>query len=74
VHMLRLERADNMIKEFQKIRLTTGEEAIVVEILEKDKAFLVDIKKAEDEYETDEITIADISSVFDEVERQIATA
>ena len=72
--MLRLERADNMIKEFQKIRLTTGEEAIVVEILEKDKAFLVDIKKAEDEYETDEITIADISSVFDEVERQIATA
>jgi predicted DNA-binding antitoxin AbrB/MazE fold protein len=61
-----------MIKEFQKVRLKTGEEAVIVEILQKGRAFLADVKKADLEYETDEITADDIASVFVEVETPMA--
>jgi len=62
-----------MIKQFQKIRLKTGEEAVIIEILEQDKFFLADIEKSDGEYETDEIRYEDIKSIFIETE-QVLTA
>ncbi|MDR2168395.1 MAG: hypothetical protein LBE35_11195 [Clostridiales bacterium] len=60
-----------MIKEFQKVRLKTGEEAVIIEILQKGRAFLADVKKAELDYETDEITMDDIAGVFVETEHPL---
>ena len=64
----------SLIKQFQKVRLKTGEEAIIVEILEQNKAFLADVEKGVGEYETDEIRYEDIKSVFVETELPLETA
>ena len=63
-----------MIKQYQKVRLKTGEEAVIVEILEQDKAFIADVEKGDGEYKTDEIRSEDIKSVFVEVETPLAEA
>ena len=63
-----------LIKQFQKVRLKTDELAVIVEILEPNKAFLADVKKGEEDYETDEIHFEDIKSVFVETEQLLVTA
>ena len=63
-----------MIELFQKVKLKSGRLAVIVEILEPNEAFLADVEISEGEYETDEIRTSDIQSVFEEVERVLATA
>ncbi|MCL2224349.1 MAG: hypothetical protein FWB96_05220 [Defluviitaleaceae bacterium] len=63
-----------MIKQFQKVRLKSGKEAVIIEILEQGKAFLADVEISDGEYETDEIHSRDIQSVFEEVERVLVSA
>lgn len=60
---------NKLIKQFQKVRLKTGEEAVIVEILEENRVFLADVEKSEGDYETDEIHYDDIKSVFIETEQ-----
>ena len=61
-----------MIRPFQKVRLKTGEKAIIVEVLSNGQSFLADVIKDDGDYENDEITINDICGVFEEVERKFA--
>jgi len=63
-----------MIRQFQKIRLKNGREAIVVEILEPGTSFLVDVEIGDEEFNTDEIDISEIQSVFEEIETPIIAA
>ena len=53
---------------YQKIKLKTGETAVVAEILGQGEAFLVDVEKGELDWEHEHISLSDIASVFVEVE------
>ena len=50
-----------------------GKYAIIVEVLENNKAFIADIEISEGEYSTEVIFISDISAIMVEVERPIIT-
>ncbi|MCL2047965.1 MAG: hypothetical protein FWG87_04480 [Defluviitaleaceae bacterium] len=63
-----------MLNKYQTVRLKTGERAVIVEILGGGKAFVVDIMKAEDEWQHEQVRLEEIASVFEEVERPLATA
>ena len=63
-----------MVELYQKVELKTGETAVIVEILKVGEAFLADIEKGEQEYETDEIRIEDIKSVFVETKIPLVSA
>ena len=63
-----------MIKQYQKIRLNNGRDAIVVEILGNGEAYIVDIEISESDYETETISPKDIKSVFVEVEQPFVAA
>ena len=57
-----------MIKEYMVIRLRTGEEAVILEILEAGVAYMAEINpKDEDSCETITIAHKDIIGIFDEV-------
>jgi len=59
---------------YQRVRLKSGKRAIIVEILEQGKAYIADIEIDEGDYETAQITHADIASVFIEVEQLLEQA
>ena len=63
-----------MIKQYQKVRLKDGKDAIIVEILGNGEAYIADIEISEGDYETDTIYPKDIKSVFVEVEQPFVTA
>jgi hypothetical protein len=70
--MLKTRKAANeMIEQYSKVKLKTGEIAVIIEVFEAGASFLADIKKGEQDYETDEIGMADIASVFVEVETPV---
>lgn len=52
------------IKLYDKVRLKDGRTASVVEILKEGAEYIVDIDVAEDDWETQEISAADIESVI----------
>ena len=57
-----------MIKEYDVVRLKTGEEAIILEILEEGVAYIVEINPADDDKsETTSIRYTDIIGIVDEV-------
>ena len=57
------------IKLYDKIKLTTGEIARIVDVLKNDTAtgYIVDVEE-EDDYRTETIFIDDIKSIFIETE------
>ena len=57
-----------MLKEFQKIRLKSGETAHIVEILGDGKEYIADIYEGNGEYNTETIKPSDIASIIVEVE------
>jgi len=59
---------------YQAVRLTNGKRATIVEILEQGKAYIADIEIAEGEFETEQISQADIISIFVEVEQPLEKA
>ena len=64
-----------MIKEGDKIRLATGEIALISEVLETDIAYIVEILKKDGGVEVDQISYKDIASIFEEIEQPLlATA
>ena len=63
----------SMIKQYQKVRLKDGKDAIIVEILGSGEAYIADIEISEGDYETDTIYPKDIKSVFVEVEQPFIT-
>ncbi|MCL2820522.1 MAG: hypothetical protein FWD38_06795 [Oscillospiraceae bacterium] len=61
-----------MIKQYDKVKLKNGKFAIIVEILEEQKAYIVDIEISEGDYETETILHSDISALIIEVEQPLA--
>ena len=59
---------------YQHVRLKNGKRATIVEILEQGKAYIADIEVEEDDYETEQISHEDITSVFVEVEQPLEKA
>ena len=63
-----------MIKEGDKVKLITGEIAVISEVLEDKTAYIAEIFKKEGGISIDQISYEDIASVFEEVERPIVKA
>jgi len=63
-----------MIKEYDKVKLTTGEIARISEVLEEGVAYIADIFKKDGGISIEQIAYSDIASVFEEIERPIAKA
>ena len=63
-----------MIKEGDKIKLTTGEIAIISEVLEENVAYIAEIFLKEGGVSIDQISLNDIASIFEEIERPVAQA
>ena len=61
-----------MIKLYDKIKLKNGKYAIIVEILEIQKAFIADIEVSEGDYETETVFIDEIAALMVEIEQSIA--
>ncbi len=63
-----------MIKEYDKVRLKTGEIARIVEILEQGKMYIGEIIRTDKHVEIDHIAHEDIITVFEEIERPLTKA
>jgi hypothetical protein len=63
-----------MIKLYDKVRLKNGKLAVIVEILEPQKAYIADIEEGDNDYDTDTIFHNDIAALIIEVEQPLATA
>ena len=61
-----------MIKQYDKVKLTDGKFAIIVEVLEPQKAYIADIEISAGDYETETIMFSDIAALMVEVEQPIA--
>ncbi len=61
-----------MIKEYDKVRLKTGEIARIVEVLGQGKMYIGEIIRPDKHVEVDHVSPEDIVSVFEEIERPIA--
>ena len=59
-----------MIKEFDKIRLKTGQRGCILEIFD-DNNFLAEVASANGDIEITEIKKQDIKAVIEEVERAV---
>ena len=63
-----------MVNEGDKIRLKTGEIAIISEVLEVGVAYIAEILKKGGGVSIEQISRDDIASVFEEIERSLAKA
>jgi hypothetical protein len=60
-----------MINEYDKVRLTTGEIARIVEVLEENIAYIAEVYRNDAGVSVEQISYGDISSVFEEIEHQL---
>jgi len=63
-----------VIKEYDKIKLKTGEIARIAEVLENGVAYVAEILKKGGGVSIEQISHQDIASVFEEIERPIGKA
>ena len=61
-----------MIKQYDKVKMKDGKYAIIVEVLEPDKAYIADVELSDDDYTTETIFYSDIAALMVEVEQPIA--
>jgi hypothetical protein len=72
--MLRKGRGITMVKLYDKVKLKNGKFAVIVEILEPQKAYIADIENGNNDYETDTLYHEDIAALIVEVEQPLVTA
>jgi len=63
-----------MVKEGDKIKLITGEIAVISEVLEENVAYIAEIFVKAGGVSIDQISHNDIVSIFEEIERPVAQA
>ena len=63
-----------MIKEGDKIKLTTGEIAMISEVLEDNVAYIAEVFQKGGGVSVEQIGYEDIGSVFEEIERFLPRA
>jgi len=73
MHILSREGVFSLIKEYDKVRLITGELARIVEIF-SDFDFLAEVANKDGDIEVRDINRDQIASVFEELEKPLATA
>jgi hypothetical protein len=61
------------IKEYDKVKLHTGEIARIVEVLEQGKMYVGEIVRKDKHVDVEHIPVSDIVSVFVETEQPIGT-
>ena len=61
-----------MINQYDKVKMKDGKFAIIVEVLEPQKAYIADIELSVGDYTTETIFQSDIASKIVEVEQPIA--
>ena len=61
-----------MIKQYDKVRLIDGKFAIIVEVLEPQKAYIADVEITDGDYETETIMFSDIAALMVEIEQPLA--
>ena len=61
-----------MIKQYDKVKLKNGKYAVIVEVLDIQKAYIADIEIEDGDYTTETIFHSDISALIVEVEEPIA--
>jgi ribosomal protein L14E/L6E/L27E len=61
-----------MVKQYGKIKMKDGKFAVIVEILEPQKAYIADVELSEGEFTTETISHSDIASLIVEVEQPLA--
>jgi len=67
------EKKITQVNKLQKVRLKTGEEAVVVEILNDGKGYRVKVPQGDAYYSQREISSSDIKSVFESIETTFTT-
>jgi hypothetical protein len=60
-----------MIRQYDKVKLRNGKYAIIVEVLEPQKAYIADVELSEGDYETETIFLKDIAARMVEIEEPI---
>lgn len=60
-----------MIKQYDKVKLKDGHFAVIVEVLEPQKAYIADVELSEGDYTTETVLYSEISSIIIEVERPL---
>ena len=63
-----------MIKQYDKVKMKDGKYAIIVEVLEPQKAYIADIEIGEDDYDTETIFYSDIAALMVEIEQPLYIA
>jgi preprotein translocase subunit YajC len=63
-----------VIQQYDKVRLTSGLVARIVEVLERGKAYLADVELGDGEFTTKFVNDAEIDSLFVETESKYAGA
>lgn len=63
-----------MIKQYQRVKLKTGKDAVIVEILGNGEVYIADIEISEGDYETSTVYPKDIKSLYVEVEEPFIQA
>ena len=61
----------DMINLYDEVKLKSGKYAVIVEILEQNKAYIADIELSEGDYTTETIFHEDIASLIVKVEQPI---
>jgi len=60
-----------VIKQYDKVKLKSGLYAVIVEVLEAQKAYIADIELSEGDYTTETIFQTDIAARIVEIEQPI---
>jgi len=61
-----------MIKQYDKVKMKDGKVAVIVEVLEQQKAYIADIELSPGDYITETIFYSDIAALIVEVEQPLA--
>jgi hypothetical protein len=61
-----------MIEQYDKVKMRDGKFAVIVEVLEPQKAYIADIELSEGDYTTETISYSDIAALIVEVEQPLA--
>ena len=60
------------INQYDQVKLRTGKYAVIVEVLDENKAFIADIEIEEGDFETETIFYNDIAALIVKVEMPLA--
>jgi len=61
-----------VIRQYDKVKMKDGKYAVIVEVLESEKAYIADVELSKGDYTTETILHSEIAALIVEVEQPIA--